>query len=354
MRLLLFNLATDVDDPILGFTTGWIQALAQQVESIHVITMRAGRVEVPDNVRVYSVGKERGYSEPRRVMELYRTLFRVLGSNSIDVCLSHMIPIFTVLTAPVLKAKGIPIVTWHAHRQVTMILKLAHRFSDRMISINDSSYPYAHDKLTSLGHGIDTGLFSPNGIRPDHPPLLLSVGRLSPIKDLLTLIEALNLVRQHNHKVRCALIGNSLERDHEYGQLLHQKVRDLRLQDAVQFVGGIPNGQVVNWYRRCFAHVNLCPTGALDKAVLEAMACGKPSLVANEGFGETLGQWKTALLFRQGDPGDLAQKIESLLPLTETQQQTMAMDLRQRVAERHSLDRLTESLMQVFRTVQRN
>ena len=90
MRLLLFNLATDREDPILGFTTRWICALAQRVESIHVITMTSGRVDVPDNVEVYSVGKERGYSEARRVIEFYRLLVRVLRKNRIDVCFSNV------------------------------------------------------------------------------------------------------------------------------------------------------------------------------------------------------------------------------------------------------------------------
>ena len=142
MRLLLFNLATDADDPLLGFTTRWIGALAKRVEFIHVITMRVGRLDVPGNVRVYSVGKEKGYSEPRRVIEFYRFLFRILREDRIDACFSHMIPIFTVLAAPVLRPKGIPIVTWYAHRQVTSTLKLAHHFSDRMISSDKTSYPY--------------------------------------------------------------------------------------------------------------------------------------------------------------------------------------------------------------------
>ncbi len=79
MRLLLFNLATDADDPLLGFTTFWIRAIARRVTSIHVITMRSGRCDLPDNVTLYSVGKEKGYSEPRRVLEFFRHLFSILG-----------------------------------------------------------------------------------------------------------------------------------------------------------------------------------------------------------------------------------------------------------------------------------
>src|SRR5919109_155548 len=126
MRLLLFNLATDVDNPILGFATRWIHALAKRVECVRVITMRAGRVEVPDNVQVYSVGKERGYSEPRRALVFSRHLSRILRQDRIDICFSHMIPVFTILAAPAVKLRGIPIATWYAHPSLTWILKLAH------------------------------------------------------------------------------------------------------------------------------------------------------------------------------------------------------------------------------------
>src|SRR5437016_13858174 len=119
MRLLLFNLATDSEDPVLGFTTHWIRAIAKQVKFIRVITMRAGRVEVPENVRVYSVGKEKGYSEPRRLIEFYKILARILREERVDVCFSHMIPIFSVLASPMLRVKRIPIVTWYAHANLT-------------------------------------------------------------------------------------------------------------------------------------------------------------------------------------------------------------------------------------------
>ena len=353
MRILLFNLATDVDDPILGFTTRWIWALAKRVEFIHVITMRAGRVEVPGNVEVYSVGKEKGYSEPRRAIEFYRHLLRILREDRIDVCFSHMIPIFTVLAAPILKAKGIPIVTWYAHRQVTTTLKLAHNLSDRMVASARAAYRYKYDKLAVVGQGIDTDLFCPDGAEPENLPLLLSVGRLSPIKDLMTLIEAARLLQQRGYEVRCALVGDAPKRDRAYAEAVRQKVTGLELNGMVQFVGAVSNEQVAHWYRRCFAHINLCSTGALDKAALEAMACGKPSFVANEGFHETLGRAADWLLFRHGDPQDLAQKIERLMQLDETERQVIGADLRQSVVERHSLKRLADILVGLFHEVKR-
>jgi glycosyltransferase involved in cell wall biosynthesis len=348
MRLLLFNMAMDLDDPLLEFVVYWVRALAKRVKFIHVITMRAGRVSVPNNVRVHSVGKEKGYSEPRRAVEFYRQLFRILREDHIDVCFSHMIPIFTVLAAPVLKAKSIPIVTWYAHRQLTTILKLAHHLSDRMVSINDSSYPYGHDKFTSLGHGIDMDLFSPDTVAPDNPPLLLSVGRLSPIKELITLIDTVHLLRQRGYFFRCALVGGALERDEAYAERVRQRVQALELEDSVQFVGAVRSDQVVHWYRRCFAHVNLCPTGALDKAALEAMACGRLCLVANEGFKETLGEYADYFLFRYGNPEDLAERLRWTLSLSADERVRIGAYLRQQVVAKHSLERLAGSLVDIF------
>jgi glycosyltransferase involved in cell wall biosynthesis len=346
MRLLLFNLVTDADDPIFGFTTRWICALAKRVEFLHVITMRMGRVDVPGNVRVYSVGKEKGYSEPRRAIEFYRVLFRILREDRIDACFSHMITIFTILAAPVLRPRSVPVVTWYAHRQVTPTLKLAHHFSDRVISSDETSYPYDRSKLTVVGQGIDTELFSPGNAPIDNPPLLLSVGRISPIKGLTMLLEAIHLLRQHGHTLHCALVGSSPDQCDAYAEEVRHKVQALNLENSVQFVGPIAHHQLTQWYRRAFAHVNCSPSDhSLDKAALEAMACGKPSLSSTLGFRETMGKWADRLVFQHGNPEDLGKKIEGLLRLTDAGRQAIGVSLRESVVKGHDLEQLADRVV---------
>ena len=350
MRLLLFNLATDADDPILGFTTRWIQALAKRVEFIHVITMRAGRIEVPENVRVYSVGKEKGYSEPRRAVEFYRYLFRVLREDRIDTCFSHMIPIFTVLAAPVLKVKKIPIVTWYAHPSLTWVLKLAHHLSDRMVASVATAYPYRKDKLVVIGQGIDTDLFCPDGSPPEEPPMILCVGRLSPVKDHPTLIQAAALLRERWKKpFRVVILGGPAgPKDEPYVRFLYQLVEELNLQDIVSFHPPVPLSALPNWYRRCTVLVNMTPTGSGDKVVWEAMACGRPCLAANEGFRETMGEYADALLFPHGNAEALAERLLWLLCLPPDERRHIGTLLRNRVIVLHSLNSLVEKLMNLL------
>jgi len=257
-----------------------------------------------------------------------------------------MITIFTILGAPVLRSKGIPIVTWYAHRQVTLTLKLAHYFSHRMISTDEVSYPFHRDKLTTIGQGIDVNLFSPNPVPIDEPPLLLSVGRISPIKDLVTLIEAMHLLRERGYSLRCALVGNCPDPSAAYAETVRQKVQSLNLEDSVQFVGPVPNDQLTQWYRRAFAHVNCSPSEhSLDKAVLEAMACGKPSLSSTLGFKETMGQWTDRLVFQHSNPANLAKKIEGLLRLSDGERLAMGMSLRERVMKGHNLEHLADRVV---------
>ncbi|MDH3445362.1 MAG: glycosyltransferase family 4 protein, partial [Deltaproteobacteria bacterium] len=344
------------DDPILGFTTRWICALAGRVETVDVVTMRKGLVEVPGNVRVYSVGKEKGYSEPRRVVEFYRLLGHILKESRIDACFSHMIPIFTVLAAPVLKAKGIPITTWYAHPSVTWILRVAHRLSDRMVASVPMAYPYRHDKLTAIGQGIDINLFSPDAaVSPEDPPVFLCAGRLSPAKDHPTLLRAAAILRRnHSEPFRVVIIGGEgSSRDESYVQALHQQAKKLALQDTVSFEPPVPMKNLPVRYRTSMAHVNLTPKGFGDKVALEAMACGRVCLVANEGFKETLGTYAEDCFFDYGDSEQLAKRMQWVLSLSQARRMEIGDYLRGRVESMHGLNQLAQKLVSIFESAQR-
>jgi glycosyltransferase involved in cell wall biosynthesis len=357
MRLLLFNLATDVDDPILGFTTRWICALAERVEFIHVVTMRAGQLELPANVRAYSIGKEKGYSEPRRVVEFYKTLSQILREDHIDACFSHMMPLFTAMAGPLLGWKQIPIITWYAHPALTWTLRVAHHYSTHMVASLATAYPYKSDKLIVIGQGIDTELFSSgSNTLPDEPPIILCVGRLSPVKDHVTLLRAAWLLRQQISKpFRVVILGGpGSNRDTSYMKDLQNKATELELTNVVQFQPPEPMLQLPYWYRRCTVHVNMTPKGFGDKVALEAMACGKPSLVANEGFKEMLGKFENRLLFRFGDAEHLAEKLAGILELSKTDREEIGNYLAQQINRCHSISHLATVIVELLDKTRRS
>jgi glycosyltransferase involved in cell wall biosynthesis len=221
-----------------------------------------------------------------------------------------------------------------------------------MVTSCRTSYNYHPGKVRVIGQGIDTRKFHRRSDRSAQP-LFLSIGRLSPIKDALTAIRAISILRDARVDARLHLIGSAPASSSDYEHLLRREVAAEGLTECVEFTGGIRNAEIPGRLAACAAHVNLCPTGALDKAALEAMACGRPSFVANEGFRECLGKWAPMLMFQHGDAYSLAGKMAELLEMSDERYSAMAADLSNMVVAQHSLERLSERLIEVLDEAQR-
>ncbi len=349
MNLLLFNLVTDIADPILGFTTRWIDALSERVDHIDVITMRAGVVRTPRNVVVHSVGKERGLNEVRRGVEFYRLLRAVLAERHIDACFSHMMPLFSVMAAPLLRRRRIPIVTWYTHRQLSTVLRLAYAVSSRVVTASPDSWPYLREKLVVVGHGIDTDLFSPIAATRSESPLIVSVGRIAPIKNTHLLVDAVRLLHDRGVPVRCFLVGATLDHDREYGSAMTRRIRELGLESAVRFVGPVPHDDVVAHHRAATVHVSLSPQGLFDKAVLESMACGAPGVVAHHGYDELLGDLGPSLRVGVVTALGVSDTVSALLAKPEPERLAIGARLRAAVVARHGLATLSDRIVALLK-----
>lgn len=350
---------TDESDPVLGFAVGWIRRLAAQCERVDVITMYRGAYELPGNVRVFSVGRERGLSKAARVANFYRHLLRLLAAHPYDACFAHMMPLFAGLAGPLLTARGIRTALWYTHRQRSMQLRAGLAMSWRVVSADATSFPYRTDKLRVIGHGIDTWFYSPpppgplpqnegGGVtRDDVGSLVVQVGRLAPIKHQATTIAAVA-----DTEARLALIGGvqaDASRDYERG--LVEMARALGMEEGCQFTGDAPAAEVREWYRRAAVAVNMSPVGLFDKAALESMACGVPTVVCNSAFAPLLGEHGDLLLTAgPDDVAGLRRRIMRLLALSDAERAAIGWALRESVLREHSLDQLSARLLAVLRT----
>ena len=349
-QLLLFNLATDADDSALGFTVTWLAEFAKHVTAIDVITMRAGRFDLPPNVRVYSVGKEKGYSEFRRFFEFYRLLFRLLREHRYDACFAHMMPLFAVMAAPVLRLKKIPIVLWYAHKSVTPMLRLATKLVDRVVTSVPEGFRVKTEKVRIVGQGIPTDLFLPaSPLRSEKSVFsIVMVGRISMFKRIDLLFEAITAIKRRAPDITLAvkIIGEPLTAiDHDYAKRLTQQVHDHDLEQIVEFTGKIAFAEIVPLYQAADCLVNLCPTGAIDKVVLEAMSCGVMPLVTNQSFHDVFSEELAALCISEDHSEQIATRLLAIQSLSPTEWQTFGKQLRMIVVREHSLTALGEKIL---------
>jgi glycosyltransferase involved in cell wall biosynthesis len=296
---------------------------------------------LPSNVRVISLGKERGVSRTGRAINFAKAM--AAATREANGVFTHMSPPFAIGAAPFAKLYRIPLVMWHTHRAVTLQLKLAVALSDVVVTASRESLQLATPKARVLGHGINTAQFSPSlQTVPGAPPLIVAVGRLSPIKRYELLIAAVKRLRARGVQCRCAIIGGAPPGAEAY----EQKLRTLAAGE-VEFAGAVPHGQISGWYTRCAVAVNLSANTGMDKVTLEAMFCGRPVLAADPTFASLLGaegaSWQAV-----EEPEALANQLASILadPVGSAEQ---AAAVRARAMAAHSLERLMDRLIQVFK-----
>ncbi len=344
MNLLLFNLATDADDPILGFTTVWINRLAAFYERLDVITMRAGRLAVAPNVSVSSLGKERGVGEAQRAVAFYGILSRLLRQRRYTACFAHMMPLFAAMGAPLLRT--VPITLWYTHRQAHRTLQIATAVSRRVVTAAPDSFPLPTPKLRVIGHGIDTAFFSP-APQPAPSSEIVHVARLMPIKHQSTLIRAITQLPQ----ARATFIGDvPPEASGSYRRELETLAHDLGVAQRVRFAGSLPSEALRDHLRGAALAVNLSPPGLFDKAALETMAVGIPTVVSSAAFDNLTAADPRLRIPAPDDSAALAARLRDLLALPEAGRREIGASLRQRVTAAHSLDGLISRLVNVLNT----
>jgi glycosyltransferase involved in cell wall biosynthesis len=263
-----------------------------------------------------------------------------------------------VLAAPYARLAGVPLGLWYTHRSADWRLRLAHPLVDVVLTASKESFRLPSRKVRVLGHGIDTGTFSP-GDAPAQPPLVLSAGRISPAKGHhVALDAAARLLGRSGASLRVQIAGDlHVPSDAAYRQQLCEQAARPPLDGRVDWLGAVPYGQMPALYRSAAAFVNCSDTGSLDKTVLEAMACATPVLVSNEAFRELLTERHLgplpatldgALTFPRGNAAALAQKLAAVLALAPDERAALGQALRRVVVSEHDLDVLAQRIVQAL------
>jgi len=353
LRVLMITQKVDLDDDVLGFTHTWVNKLAERVAQLYVLALSVGRYELRENVTLYSMGKERGAGRLRRFVNFTCVVAPLLLRRRVDVVFVHMVPLYAILAAPWARLAGVPMVMWYAHGHVSYTLKIAHWLVERVVSSTPEGFRLPSEKLVIVGQGIDTEIFKPaEGSRPSRPFTVLSVGRISPVKDYETLIEAADiLVNQRGRRdLRFVVVGDAgtpEQRTYQDGLLTQLQKRGL--SKYIQFAGSVPYDQIQQYYQMADLCVNTSQTGSLDKAALEAMACGLLILTCNEAFTEILGDYADRLMFEKGNAGELAEKILDVYQTNAETRLVFGGVLRGIVVQRHSVERLMSQIVKVFK-----
>ncbi len=336
MRLLIFTQKVDKNDSVLGFFHGWITEISNNFESVEVICLEKGEYNLPKNVTVYSLGKERGISKISYIVNLYKYLFLIKGSY--DRVFVHMNQEYILLAGLYWKILNIPVYLWRNHKDGSILTRIAVILSTKLFCTSTDSFTARFNNAVIMPAGIDTGVFRPISGVVRKKYSVCMVGRIAPIKHIEMALSAINTMILSGEQVSLTIVGSYLERDRHYYESVKKLASESTIASYVQFVEGVSFDKLPEIYSSHEVCLNFTDSGSFDKTIVESASCGAIPLVSNKSLQKLIPE----KCFTEAEPEIIATKIKILL---EPHEQIEIQDELSEFVKSQSLSTLVKKLL---------
>lgn len=357
LRVLYVTSVCDPAHTISASAFWWADALAARCERVDVIALDTGGTP-RHNMHLHSLHRSGRSLAWTAVPRLAWLLARLMPAADVVFC--QYSTKFVFASWPFAAVFRKPIVLWWSHAHVDWRLKVATKMVAAVATSSADSFRLVTMKKHVIGHGVDVNMFAPCiGVPPSsaaahevRPITIMSIGRISPVKDLETVINAAGiLLKEGAPTFAVDLVGDvGRSGDAAYLARLQHRVRELGLEDVVKFRGPVPHDHTANELRRADIFVNALAVGGVGRAWLEAMSVGLPTVLCTPAIDDVLDDDLRGMLrFTPGDAGDLARRLRGLLEMESHKRHAIGQRLREIVVREHSLDHLSTGLYDVLR-----
>lgn len=337
MRLLILTQAIDTDDRALGFFHRWVEEFAARFDALEVVCLKEGVHALPHNVRVYSLGKEKGRSRAKYIFNFYRHVL----SLRYDAVLVHMNEEYVLLGGWWWRLRGKKVVLWRNHKMGSWRTRLAVRLSSAVCYTSPDAFVAPYAKAVRMPVGIDTDFFKPASRVPAGGTILF-LGRVDPVKKVEVFVGALVLLAAPAH---VELYGSPTEPGSPYAAAIAAQAQPLALCGVLAMHPGVPHERTAELYRSHAIYVNLTPSGSFDKTIGEAMASGCAVVCANAAVRDVL---PGELFVREITPAAAAAALGAALGLGDAARAELARRNRDYVEREHSLKLLAGRLQAIL------
>jgi len=165
-------------------------------------------------------------------------------------------------------------------------------------------------KLFIMRQAVNTSIFKPTKEKNDN--ILLSVGRINPVKGFEIIIESLSSVIKKFPDVILRIVGPV--QDEEYLQKLKATASRVNCEKNVEFIGPVPYSQIGEFYNSSTIFILTSKDEGQSNVTLEAMACGKPVIATPVGaIPDVINDGVNGFIVKENQHETLSKKIINLL-----------------------------------------
>jgi glycosyltransferase involved in cell wall biosynthesis len=239
---------------------------------------------------------------------------------------------------------------WTA-RLMFRIEALLSRFPDLIIvnSLAGRDYHLQHGfpgyKMVVIPNGIDTARFKPDkkartlirtewGIS-ETERLIGLVGRLDPMKDHSTFLQAASVLAGQEEQVRFVCIGDGPE---PYSSQIKALSKDLGLEGRLIWVGA--RNDLPSVYNALDLLTSASAFGeGFSNVIGEAMACGVPCVVTDVGDSARI-VGETGMVVLPGNPEEMTRSWQAMLKILRNQHDSIGVRARARIVAQFGIEAL--------------
>ncbi len=149
---------------------------------------------------------------------------------------------------------------------------------DRVVTLSESSkreiverLGFRPDRVSVAPPGVE-GRFTPGGTKTTDP-LVVTVGRLVPVKRFDWFIDAMAKLRADHPRLEAVVVGEGYERP-----ALEARVRAAGAGDWLKLPGRVDDADLLALYRRAWLLVSTSSHEGWGMTITEAAACGTPAV----------------------------------------------------------------------------
>ena len=267
----------------------------------------------------------------RYSVDVIYALYKVITSGHFDAVLSFLSTpnFYSVIAGRLAKGWRLPVIVSERFcdlpqgvGRMEQLVQQTYRFADQVV-VNSyhqmdnfvEKYPFIRKRISTIYNGYDLNMFVPPTTEPDNKPMrILCIASVSPYKNGLCMVEALNLLhKKYQGMFTVTWIGQRVMKAERlaYLQEMECKIEEYGLREYWCWLD--QRMDIVQQLHQHDVLVHPSFGEGLPNVVCEALACGRPVIVSNTLDHPRLVQdGQSGYLFDWQEPAQLAEKIKLL------------------------------------------
>lgn len=295
-----------------------------------------------------------------------QSLYRLIKREGIDIVHTNSFKSALLVTLPA-RLSGTPVLfharSSRAYSDHGILDRYVCASATRVVANSEftaSTYEPWHEKTTVVYNGVDTTQFNPADTNTDNvltnhdlssdQPVIGMVGRLTPRKRQIDVVQAIKIIQQLFPDVHALFVGGSYEGlGSDYERHVRATIRELGVRDAITFTGYVDS--VEDYLAACDVSVLPSLKEPFGRVVVESLLMETPVIgTADGGIPEIITHGETGYLVPPKKPRMIADAVTRLLKHP-SRAKEFGRRGREEARERFDAATITEQEQAIYRDV---